>query len=274
MSTEFIALLQPAGPALSPYNRNAPSTTQDASIPSIFKEAMSIREDVFVHEQSFPLDHEFDDDDARSFHWVVYASVSSTAYTSSGGRRSSEGSRVPVGTIRLVPPPHEAPHPDMSAKTEPSGGGRLVGRDGDGEGKPTGKHEDEPRARAEIPTPTAPLRDSQESYIKLTRLAVLKPYRRLGLARLLISSALEWAGKHPEQVMPVADPTAREARKMATGQAERDERWVGLVLVHAQVGVERMWVGHGFVRDEGMGVWVEDGVEHVGMWRRVPVKKV
>lgn len=275
MSTEFIALLPPPGDTLTPYNRNLPHTTQDASIPSIFTEAMSIREAVFVHEQSFPLAHEFDDHDPRSFHWVVYASVSSTAYTDAGGRRSSEGSRVPVGTVRLVPPPHEAPHPGMdSSKTGPSGAGyRAGGEGGEGEGNAVRGHADEDEdvhAKAR----TQPLHDGSESYIKLTRLAVLAPYRRLGLASLLIDSALGWAGAHAGQIAPAADPTAREAHKMATGEAERDERWKGLVLVHAQVGVERMWAGHGFVRDEGMGVWVEDGVEHVGMWRRVPVGKV
>lgn len=232
---------------------------------------MSIREEVFVDEQSFPLAHECDDNDARSFHWVVYASVSSTTHTASDGRRSSEGSRVPVGTIRLVPPPHEAPHPNAG----PSDGGSPTQRNGQrAEHSSDHRAGDDHAATGASQNPTSPFRDAQESYVKLTRLAVLKPYRRLGLARLLINSALEWAGKHPELIMPVADPTVREARKMATGEAERDERWNGLVLVHAQVGVERMWAGHGFVRDEGMGVWVEDGVEHVGMWRRVPVKKV
>ena len=52
---------------------------------------------------------------------------------------------------------------------------------------------------------------------------------------------------------------------------ERGE-WKGLVLVHAQKEIERFWAGLGFVRDEGMGVWWEEGIEHVGMWRRVDLR--
>jgi len=44
-----------------------------------------------------------------------------------------------------------------------------------------------------------------------------------------------------------------------------------LVLVHAQVDVERMYEGLGFVRDEGLGRWEEEGIMHVGMFRRVEV---
>lgn len=62
------------------------------------------------------------------------------------------------------------------------------------------------------------------------------------------------------------------AAEMVLGGGEGEgERWQGLVLVHAQVGVEGWYTSLGFERDEGMGVWVEEGIGHVGMWRRVEV---
>ncbi|KAI9880257.1 MAG: hypothetical protein M1830_004602 [Pleopsidium flavum] len=252
MSTEFITFCPQPGHSISSYDRHAPSSEQSSSVPSIFKEAMSIREEVFVHEQHVPLENELDADDPRSFHWVVYASVSSTQSTPDG-RRSSEGGRVPVGTIRLVPPPHP-PHP------EPGTSHAIDNAEG---GKPKGEADRK-----------TSMHDGKEPYVKLGRLATLKPYRKLGLGSLMINTALEWAGKHPEQIMPLSNPMAREARKLAAGESERDERWNGLVLVHAQVVVEKMWAKYGFAKDEGMGVWDEEGIDHVGMWRRVPVKKI
>jgi predicted GNAT family N-acyltransferase len=47
------------------------------------------------------------------------------------------------------------------------------------------------------------------------------------------------------------------------------ESWKGLVLVHAQVDVERMYQGLGFVTNESLGRWDEEGIEHVGMFKRI-----
>ncbi len=211
---------------------------------------MSIREEVFVHEQHVPLENELDADDPRSFHWVVYASVSNVQSTSaSGGKRSSEGGRVPVGTIRLVPPPH-APHPEPKTShvidAELEGSRRGQRRESRGRGEP---------------------------YVKLGRLATLKPYRNLRLGHLLVTTALEWASAHPDDVVPELDPMEWEERKVATGALEGGGRWNGLVLVHAQVHLERWWARLGFERDEGMGVWDEEGIDHVGMWKRVEVTR-
>ena len=239
---------------------------------------MSIREAVFVNEQCVPRENELDDDDARSFHWVVYASVSQSIPAGEGGRRSSEGGKLPVGTIRLVPPPHEA-HPQPEPEHEGTGGGGGGGGGG-GEGVPDDKHAVDQAKTAPTHPPA-----TQEPYIKLTRLATLQAYRRLGLGRLLVNTALGWASTHPEIILPPPDPTAREARNLASslssgsvedgvGGAMWEGGWNGLVLAHAQEGVQKWWEGQGFVRDGGLGRWVEEGIWHVGMWRRVDVKKI
>ena len=45
----------------------------------------------------------------------------------------------------------------------------------------------------------------------------------------------------------------------------------GLVLVHSQKGVQKVWRKYGFETDESMGTWDEEGIEHVGMWKRVDI---
>lgn len=45
----------------------------------------------------------------------------------------------------------------------------------------------------------------------------------------------------------------------------------GLICIHAQTGVQKVWRKYGFETDEGMGTWDEEGIEHVGMWKRVDV---
>lgn len=249
MSTEFISFLPPPGDAIASYNRAVPSSEQSVDVPNSFKEAMSIREEVFVDEQHVPLENELDADDPRSFHWVVYASVSNIQTEPGQKRKSSETARMPVGTVRLVPPPHP-PHPehgsahaiDNAEATEHEAGGR------------------EPRTS---------MHDGKEPYAKLGRLATLKPYRRLGLGRLLMNAALNWAASNAHAILPLPSPTHREAAKVDGATKVSEETWKGLILVHAQYGTEKMYANYGFVRDENMGSWVEEGIKHVGMWRRV-----
>ncbi|KIW05038.1 uncharacterized protein PV09_04194 [Verruconis gallopava] len=244
MATQFVSFQPPPGASLRDYDRSLPPSRQPASVPPVFVEAMQVREEVFVKEQGVPLANELDEDDPRSFHWVVYASVGSTSSASpttmgpinsgsaSDERRRSESTatKVPVGTIRLVPPPHP-PH--------------VV------EG---GAHLEEPR----------------EPYVKLGRLATLSAYRGLGLSRLLINAAINWAKEHADDILPRPSPAQVEAAK----QEGRPEwmPWRGLILVHAQVQVQKLWEGFGFVKDESMGTWVEEGIDHVGLWRKVEVK--
>ncbi|KAA6412137.1 MAG: GNAT family [Lasallia pustulata] len=218
---------------------------------------MSIRERIFVHTQSVPLENELDADDPRSWHWVAYASVgapkanrSSSSSSSSGGeqRRPSESGRVPVGTLRLVPPPHP-PHPQPEGRY-------AVDNSGDAA----------PGAERAANRKSA-WHDGKEAYVKLGRLATLQEYRGLGLGRLLVNTALEWVRRNAEAVsVGGGDAVERERGGV-------EERWRGLVLVHAQVGVVGFWRGLGFVVDEGLGEWWEEGIRHVGMWRRLEVKE-
>lgn len=104
--------------------------------------------------------------------------------------------------------------------------------------------------------PTA-LWDGHEAYVKLGRLATLSSHRGQGLAKLLVEAALKWAGEN--------GTVLREDERGGNG-------WNGLVLVHAQVAVEKFWAGLGFVTDEELGRWWEEDIEHLGMWKRVDLQ--
>ncbi|KAJ5578791.1 uncharacterized protein N7459_007755 [Penicillium hispanicum] len=143
----------------------------------------------------------------------------------------------PVAVIRLVPPP-QPPHafltnPDSAA------------------------------------IPNAPAYDwVHEPCIKLTRVAVLPEYRGLGLGRQLVETALAWAREHAAEIDEAVAQAA--VRIHWTGPLPR---WKGLVLVHAQADVERMYAGMGFHTDVTLGRWDEEGIEHVGMFRRLTLAR-
>lgn len=219
---------------------------------------MSIREQVFVHEQGVLLDNELDADDARCWHWVAYASIGAPAAPANtnttanarpdpAAKRGSTASRLAVATIRLVPPPHP-PHP------APGSSHAIDNNKG-------------------VPAPTSAPAHA-EPYVKLGRLATLKDFRKLGLGRLLVDTALAWAAAHGEEIVAPTSAARREAARVGEGEDGVDGgEWRGLVLVHAQRQTERWYARFGFERDVGMGVWDEEGIEHVGMWKRVVVKE-
>ncbi len=233
-----------------PQPHPSASTGPREPVPAHFIAAMTVRRTVFVEEQRVPAENELDEDDARSFHWVVYASVSSAQRE--GGRRGTDTSRAAVATLRLVPPPHP-PHP-----------------------APGSDHKIDRAERRQTTTDMGSAgtrwHDSREPYAKLGRLATLPAYRGLGLGRLIVESALDWASKHPLSIVPLPSATSTEAAKVRGGLSSKQE-WKGLVLVHAQKDVERVWRKLGFERDDSMGVWIEEGIEHIGMWRRIPVQE-
>ena len=260
LGTEFLSMLAPPNDALKDYDNTKRHDQQTGPIPQIFRDAMSVREEVYG-EQGVRLEAEFDEDDARSFHWVVYASVAqnssspppqtleSTAKDSKADeerRASATAQRLPVGTLRLVPPPH-GPNkykPDKHPDADPP-----------------------PRISAQHPT---------EAYVKLGRLAVLAPYRSLGLSKLLISTALDYAAKNPDSIRPPPPPTKMEA---ASKDQEKAIIWEGLTMVHAQASVTSLWEKQGFseelVSDQGEVEiakeehWTEENLEHLAMWRRL-----
>lgn len=179
---------------------SAPSRSTSSEI---FRDAMVVRTEVFVQEQGIPAENEFDDDDERSIHWVVYAN-----------------DKIPVGAIRLVPSPH-APH-------------------------------DHPSSHAENPE------SEMGTFFKLGRIAASKKYRGLGIGRMLVNVAVQYATENPGEVGP---------RGIHGVSIEGLGEWDGRCLVHAQTSVQGMWAKSGFVIDETMGEWDEEGIMHVGMWR-------
>ncbi|KAI5850063.1 acetyltransferase [Tricharina praecox] len=77
----------------------------------LFTDALAVRMPVFVVEQCIPLENEIDLDDERSWHFVCYSNSGST----------------PVGTLRIVPPPH-AHHEGEGVPHDGDGGHVKVGR--------------------------------------------------------------------------------------------------------------------------------------------------
>ncbi|KAK3057587.1 hypothetical protein LTR09_001771 [Extremus antarcticus] len=251
-NSDFIDFIIPLRERMKFYDKTRPPTDQpknDATdpargIPQGFIDAMIIREEVFVKEQGVPLENEFDDDDQLAFHWVVYASVPAKANPHSpeiraqsedtnvhGSRRISTSTKMPIGTIRMVPMPYPHPHPN-------------------------GKYE------------TAVHKD-KEGYCKLGRLAVIKEFRKAGIAKLLVDTALDFLRRHPYETFAHYDIAAM--KNASEGAASVDFR--GLVLVHSQVGVQKVWRKYGFETDESMGEWDEEGIKHVGMWKRLDVEQ-
>ncbi len=89
---------------------------------------------------------------------------------------------------------------------------------------------------------------AEEPYVKLGRVATMAHARGKGLSRLLTEEAFRWLAMH---------------------KADVGGGWDGLILTHAQVAVEKMYAKLGFVTDERLGRWDEEGIEHLGMWKRV-----
>ena len=264
MGTPFITFLEPS--KLEGFQRGAPLEDQPSSIPRPFLDAMDVREDVFVQEQAVPAENEFDSDDARSCHWVVYASVNKTEeleIRDDEGNviqpRKSSTRTTPIGTIRLVPFPHEK-HPEPDGKYW---NGIL-------EGTESTAQETSLSAPAFGKDRATTFHDGKEPYVKLGRLAVKKDFRGHRLAGLLVTTVLSWLKSHPNYFNP---SIAEMGLEQMGARSEMDiPTWAGLVCVHAQKQVVGAWAKWGFKVDEGMGVWWEEGIEHVGMFQRLEIE--
>lgn len=108
-----------------------------------------------------------------------------------------------------------------------------------------------------VPPPHAPHPNgyedpSEEPYVKLGRVATLNYARGKGLSRWLIDEAFSWLSRNSQTV---------------------GHEWTGNVLAHAQLEVEKMYQKLGFATDENLGQWDEEGIVHVGMWKRVDIQK-
>jgi predicted GNAT family N-acyltransferase len=269
--TEFMNMLPPPKDKLDGYDNTKPCRKQSITVPPLFAEAMAVREEVFG-EQGVSLEAEFDEDDARSWHWVAYASVASTGSppkdmradvprkaADEARRTSASASRMPVATIRLIPPPHGPNKYLQDTNT-------------------SDRHTDADPPAEEVDTP-----HSAEPYVKLGRLATLKPFRGLGLAGLLINDVFKFAKANPDTIYKPPSPTAIERAQITEHGKEQQLQWEGLIMIHAQVSIKKMWEKQGFseeLRNEKGEVeiaaepyWIEEGIEHVGMWKRLEVKR-
>lgn len=111
--------------------------------------------------------------------------------------------------------------------------------------------------------------DGKEAYIKLGRMAVIKEFRGAGVASMLASAALSWAQENPTFFNPSVTTVGME--NLGAKCPEDIPVWKGLVCAHAQESAVRAWKKLGFELDEGMGSWEEEGIKHVGMFRRLPI---
>ena len=228
MTNHKISIQTPPGGNLS---LPTPSNPSPSGNPAVFNDAMVVRRRVFVEEQKVDEHAEIDDDDARSWHWVLYTNSDSQTSGSTSKENTENGVRnpKPVAVIRLVPPPH-APHEVVS----------------------------HPEKANSMPKYDL----AHEPCVKITRVAVLPEYRGMGLGRKMVDAVIEWAQQHGKEI--------EDAYAGIVGERE-SKKWEGLVLVHAQVDVEQMYKRLGFETDKELGTWDEEGIDHVGMWRRVKV---
>ena len=301
MGTPFIALQEPA--KLDGWVRGVSHDKQPPDVvPAVFRDAMEVRESVFVNEQKVPLQYELDADDPRSCHWVTYASVNWTTEPEvrdpeTGAivrpRRSVTRSQ-PVATIRVVPFPHP-PHPVnggwyINGELQPP----LPGQQSQDQQQP-GNTAPSPAAAAASPeaqpghrrastsmTPAPGLsytidretqfHDGREPYVKVGRLAVVRQFRRLHMGAQVWRAARQWLATHPTYFNPSVAEMGMDRLGAAGAPPGEVPKWRGLVVAHAQESVAPLWERWGFRRDHAMGRWFEEGIPHVGMVIRLDVE--
>jgi len=168
-------------------------------------------------------------------------------------KKKSVTRSTPIGTIRLVPFPHP-PHPTPESTYF-------------ADALETGLSDPPPYI---VDRPTT-YHDGKEPYIKLGRLAVAKEFRGSGLAKMLVSAAMTWALQNPTFFNPSVANMGMD--KFAALAVDEIPTWKGLICVHAQEQVAKAWAKWGFLLDQGMGEWWEEGIKHVGMFQRLDLKR-
>ena len=307
MGTPFISLQEPAN--LDGWARGVAHDAQAPErVPGVFRDAMEVREAVFVGEQGVPLAHEVDADDARSCHWVMYASVNRTTEPEvrdpdSGEilrpRRSVTRSQ-PIATLRVVPFPHP-PHPvdgawyvDNELQEPPPSHqhqqqqqqqqASTAAAAAPPAASPTGAAQPGSRRQsaASAPTTLGPtyevdrettFHDGREPYVKVGRLAVVREFRGHRVGAQVWAAARRWLEAHPAYFNPSVAELGLDRLGAATLAPGEVPKWRGLVLAHAQESVAPLWERWGFRRDHALGRWFEEGIPHVGMALRLDVDR-
>lgn len=278
-ATPFLAFQEPS--TLEGYDIKLPRSQQPSNIPKTFLDAMEVRKEVFVEEQNCSLENEFDSDDPRSCHWVcatcstslpvltnvvwqvVYASINTVTEpqkTDDQGNilqlQKSVAVSQPIGTIRLVPFPH-SPHPEPGSSYAP-------------DAIETALNSEPSTSPPYIVDKATTFHDGIEPYMKLGRMAVVKEFRGSGLAKILANAAMTWARETPTFFNPSVETWGMS--KLGVSNTSEIPHWKGLICVHAQTQVQKVWTKWGFELDEGMGTWNEEGIDHVGMFQRLEIK--
>ncbi|KAL8770504.1 MAG: hypothetical protein Q9209_003759 [Squamulea sp. 1 TL-2023] len=242
-SSITIAHLAPPGSSILslPHSLLSSLTKPEASpptppkdFPSLFLAAICVRIPVFITEQRCSIEGEIDADDARSWHWIAF-----------------DGD-LPVATLRLVPV--SIVTTEVEGKKE-----EVMVMEKEHVDLPNNEGRDR---RSEPYHGATKIWDGREPYIKIGRMATLASYRGRGIAQTLIEESLSWAASH-----------AAHLSSQVGIEPDGTLLWTGLVLSHAQKSVAGWWTKMGFEVDDGLGVWWEEGIEHVGMWRRVTVEE-
>lgn len=191
---------------------------------------------------------------------VIYASVNTTTQPEQKDadgnivvRKQSVTKSQPIGTIRLVPFPHP-PHPEPGSSYT-------------ADAINTNPDRDISKTPPFILDRATTYHDGKEPYVKLGRLAVLKEFRGAGIARLLVSAALGWMIQNFTFFNPSVKSVGMDnVNALSIGEIPV---WKGLVCVHAQEGVAKTWAKWGFKVDEEFGTFMEEGIQHVGMFQRL-----
>ena len=220
-------------PSIKDAPRSLPiDPDQHREVPIVFLDALAVRLPVFVKEQKVPAENELDEDDKRASHVVLYTGINNPIGFVKG---------LPMCTLRfleIVPNQEDTNH--YNTITIPEGwqippAGSLSFKKG---AKPLTEPVHYP----------SDCWDGKEPYLKLGRMATLKAFRRKEMARKLLQWTFGWILNNQEQ--------------FTLGRNT-------LILVHAQREVQYFYQSQGFVLDVTMGTWVEEGIEHIGMWKRL-----
>ena len=152
----------------------------------------------------------------------------------SSSSRSTE-IHAPAATIRLIPPhPKQAsPHNDPATSVHLTSASEP---DYDG----------------------SELWDGKEPFFKIGRLSTVKECRGRGYGKWLVEEAIRWAAENGSGFV---------GKENLGVEGE----WKGLIGANAQKNLQGWYESLGFVVDKGMGIWWEEGIEHVGIWKRVNV---